>query len=310
MTKKQLLLAAIPMLLWGMSSCSHDDVPDMLPAPDGQEIRVATRSTTDSESSTTETFTRDFYLDLWSSNIPSGHERHAMSHDGTSWNVVKTSYLDDTTVAAGVAGTATYIVFTDDGYDIMVPTSQTDGSVDDYDMMFAYNKEVNSDTPLSLHFEHLFVKLTFNIVEYGNELGDTPTFATVVIKLQSYLNTQVKISGVQDGNPEKTYSQPSKTVSTSIKYGDTANHTDDKIEAIVGYGTLPAETEFLYLFKEDDYDFEHPLIVKTPASGLTFEKGKHYTFNLKVGKDKVTLTQVTASEDLPKWSNDDEEDLN
>ena len=295
----------IALCALGFAGCTQDDAPTV----QEQEISVAARSTTDSESTTTETFTRDFNLDLWSSENPNKYERHAMSHDGTSWNVVKTSYLDDSTVAAGVAGTATYIAFTDDGYDIMVPTSQTDGSVDDYDMMFAYNKDVmSSSNALDLHFEHLFVKLTFNIVKYGNELGDTPAFESIVINNpKGYLNDKVTISGVKGGDPLKKYSKTSNTVSASIKKDDTG----DKIEVIVGYGTLPANTEFLYLYKEDDYDFENPLIVKVPAGGgLTFEKGKHYTFNLTVGRDKGELTLIDASENLPGWSNDNETDLN
>jgi hypothetical protein len=41
----------------------------------------------------------------------------------------------------------------------------------------------------------------------------------------------------------------------------------------------------------------------------TFAEGTHYTFDLKVGKDKVTLTQVSTSTDFPGgW--DKEENLN
>ena len=44
MRRKLTLLAAIPILLMGLSSCSHDDDP-IVPTG-GQEIRLATRSTT------------------------------------------------------------------------------------------------------------------------------------------------------------------------------------------------------------------------------------------------------------------------
>ena len=44
---------------------------------------------------------------------------------------------------------------------------------------------------------------------------------------------------------------------------------------------------------------------------ITFAEGTHYTFDLKVGKDKVTLTPTTTDTDFPGgWDNDSEEDLN
>jgi hypothetical protein len=50
------------------------------------------------------------------------------------------------------------------------------------------------------------------------------------------------------------------------------------------------------------------LQVKMPEA-KTFAEGTHYTFDLKVGKDKVTLTQVSTSTDFPGgW--DKEENLN
>ena len=44
---------------------------------------------------------------------------------------------------------------------------------------------------------------------------------------------------------------------------------------------------------------------------ITFAEGTHYTFDLKVGKDKVTLTPTTTDTDFPGgWDNNSEEDLN
>ena len=236
-----------------------------------------------------------------------------MTHDGTSWNVVKTSYLDNSTVAVALSGKAEVYPNPDADYEFSVYVDQTSSdNVDDFDVMFAYNKDVmNSSNALNLEFKHLFVKLTFNI-KYASEYSDEPpTFAFASFNFDGSLNDKVAISGVQDGTPSMEYSATDDhVVQTNIKYGDADDDTDDKIEVIVGDGTVPAREEFLWLYKKDDYTFENPLIVKTPASGLEFEKGKHYTFNLKVGKDKVTLTQVTASEDLPGWSNDNETDLN
>ena len=49
----------------------------------------------------------------------------------------------------------------------------------------------------------------------------------------------------------------------------------------------------------------------TDKNEALLEAGKHYTFDLKVGKDKVTLTPTTTDTDFPGgWSNDSEVDLN
>ena len=49
----------------------------------------------------------------------------------------------------------------------------------------------------------------------------------------------------------------------------------------------------------------------TDKNEALLEAGKHYTFDLKVGKDKVTLTPATTDTDFPGgWSNDSEVDLN
>ena len=166
MKKRKWILAALALTL-GFTACTQDDTPEVLE----QEIRIATRSIV--AEGTAETFTRDFNLDLWSNENPDKYERHAMHYDGTSWNVVKTNNLYDNTVAAAVAGKSTYMYFTNDGYNVNVSMDQMKGSIDDYDMMFASSEIVDPSKPFDLHFEHLFVKLTFNI-KYGSEYGDTP----------------------------------------------------------------------------------------------------------------------------------------
>ena len=251
-----------------------------------------------------EPFTKDFNLDLWSNENPDKYERHAMHYNGTSWNTLKTNKLYDNTFATAVAGKSTYVYSTNDGYNVNVSMDQMKGNLDAYDMMFASGQIEDASKPLDLHFEHLFVKLTFNIV-YGSEYGDTPpTFYFVGIDSHGSLNDTVIISGVQEGNPTRTYSSnEGHTVSAAINYGDADDYTDDKIEVIVGDGTLPAGTEFLLLFRT--YDDQNPLTVNVPEGGLTFVTGKHYEFDLKVGKDKVTLTPTTTDTDFPGgWNNE------
>ena len=305
MRNRKFIYAVLALMTLGFAGCQQEE--DFTPQGGEKELCIATRST--AAEGTTETFTRDFNLDLWSNENPDKYERHAMHHDGTSWNVVKTNKLYDKTVAAAVAGKSTYMYFTNDGYNVNVSMDQMKGSIDDYDMMFASSEIVDPSKPLDLHFEHLFVKLTFNI-KYGSEYGDTPpTFYFAGIDSHGSLNDMVIISGVRDGEPTRTYSPTEDhTVSAAINYGDADDFTDDKIEVIVGDGTIPAGTEFLLLFKT--YDDAEPLIVKAPEDGLTFVKGKHYTYDLKVGKDYIYITEANANGAFPGWDNDSEEDLN
>ena len=78
-----------------------------------------------------------------------------------------------------------------------------------------------------------------------------------------------------------------------------------KFTAIVSPDAYSAGDEFIRIHVEGS-----ELIAKMPED-ITFKEGTHYTFDLKVGKDKVTITPTTTDTDFPGgWDNDSEEDLN
>ena len=78
-----------------------------------------------------------------------------------------------------------------------------------------------------------------------------------------------------------------------------------KFTAIVSPDAYTAGDDFIRINVEGEQ-----LIAKMKED-ITFAEGKHYTFDLKVGKDKVTLTPTTTDTDFPGgWNNDSEEDLN
>ena len=78
-----------------------------------------------------------------------------------------------------------------------------------------------------------------------------------------------------------------------------------KFTAIVSPDAYAAGDEFIRIHVEGS-----ELIAKM-TEDITFKEGTHYTFDLKVGKDKVTLTPTTTDTDFPGgWSNDSEVDLN
>ena len=77
-----------------------------------------------------------------------------------------------------------------------------------------------------------------------------------------------------------------------------------KFTAIVSPDAYAAGDEFIRIHVEGS-----ELIAKMPED-ITFKEGTHYTFDLKVGKDKVTIEKTAIGNDIPGWDNDSEEDLN
>ena len=78
-----------------------------------------------------------------------------------------------------------------------------------------------------------------------------------------------------------------------------------KFTAIVSPDAYAAGDEFIRIHVEG-----RELIAKMPED-ITFKEGTHYTFDLKVGKDKVILIPTTTDADFPGgWNNDSEVDLN
>ena len=307
MRNRKFIYAALALLTLGFAACQQED--DFAPQGGEKELRIATRST--AAEGTAEAFTRDFNLDLWSNENPDKYERHAMHHDGTSWNVIKTNKLYDNTVAFAITGKGMNMDTNADKnqYFLSVYDQQeTSLNVDDFDVMYAYNPNVDTETPLNLEFKHLFTKLTINI-EYGSEFTTTPKVEYVLF-VSEPLKPVVTITGIGTDNLQFDYAEDWIHPSKFINYGDEADMTDDKVEVIVGIGTLPAGYEFIHLY--DRFGTTEPWKkVLVPEGGLTFEAGKHYTFDLKVGKDKVTLTPTTTDTDFPGgWNNDSEEDLN
>ena len=78
-----------------------------------------------------------------------------------------------------------------------------------------------------------------------------------------------------------------------------------KFTAIVSPDAYAAGDEFIRV------TIGGQVLTATMKEAITFAEGTHYTFDLKVGKDKVTLTPTTIDTDFPGgWNNDSEVDLN
>lgn len=74
----------------------------------------------------------------------------------------------------------------------------------------------------------------------------------------------------------------------------------NKFSAIIVPGTLGKDSEFLsFSVGEKNY-------VSKLKSGTDFAGGYCYTYNLKVGKNKVELTQIKVESGLPGWGSEEE----
>ena len=113
-------------------SCSQEEV-----APQEQELRIATRSTSDE--SAAETFTDTFTLELWSTTDNAKYETHQMTYtDGAGWNTVKSSILPANAFAYK-GSSVTDISYTDKwNYTVNLQLDQSDATkLADADVMIA-----------------------------------------------------------------------------------------------------------------------------------------------------------------------------
>lgn len=220
-----------------------------------------------------ETFTGDFTLELWYDGT---HTTHPMTYtEGTGWSAVKVNKA-----ATGITALAhrgdTVKVTSSDSYSVaLVKDQSTKEAFHAADVMIATGT-VATDGSLSLNFEHYYAKVTFNV-----------TLATEFESTDAITTFQVMTA---DGKTVSAYVD-GKTVSAILPAGIYSDGTF--LNVAVANGTL--------------------LSVNVPTDGLTLTAGTHYTFSLKVGKNKVTIEQVTTNGiDNPfsgGWDNNHEKDL-
>ena len=275
MRNRKLTYAALALLTLGFTACQQEE--DFAPqVGEEQELRIATRSTSDE--SVTEDFTDDFTLELWVDATK--HETHSMTYTyGTGWNTVKSSILPANAFAYK-GSSVTDISYTDKwNYTVSLQLDQSDATkLADADVMIATGS-ANAESPLNLNFQHYYAKVTFN-VELASEFNpetDVISRFDVVTCDGDYVKPYV------DGN---SYT----AVIPANPY----------FKAGVHFALVTINGEKLEVEIPDEY---------ANPNG-SFVAGKHYTFDLKVGKDKVTLTPTTTDTDFPGgWNNDSEVDL-
>ena len=261
----------------GFVSCSQEEVAPQ--GGDAQELRIATRSTSDE--SVAEAFTDDFTLELWSTTENAKNETHSMTYtDGTGWNTVKSSILPANAFAYK-GSSVTDISYTDKwNYTVNLQLDQSDATkLADADVMIATGS-ANTESSLDLNFQHYYAKVTFN-VELASEFN---------------LETDV-ISGFDVVTCDKNYVKP---------YVDGNSYT-----AVIPANPYSGAGELFVRVTINEKQLEVEIPDEYASPNGSFVAGTHYTFNLKVGKDKVSIEQVSmGTSDSPfgdGWNN--EEDL-
>ena len=148
--------------------------------------------------------------------------------------------------------------------------------------------------PINFQMKHRLSMITINY-DFASEFTNATIDYAQVIPSDPFVMFDAKDGGKMD--------EPYGVFGTTIDaYHDAVNKT---IQAIVIPCTYPEGQLFMKISVNGE-----ELQVKMPEA-KTFDEGTHYTFDLKVGKDKVILIPTTTDTDFPGgWNNDSEEDLN
>ena len=205
-------------------------------------------------------------------------------YDGITWSAVDTNnYIiwdgtGENTFYGVYPYNAEYNSFT-------IPTDQS-GGVQDADWMTANYTAAKDEGNVNLNFHHCLAKVTIKIANWESEFDGSEK---VVEDQKIYTKgTAVEVTYATDG-PNVTTSDGTLTAITPS--ADAQTYT-----AIVA----PAEyaiTDKFMTFTVDGQ--EMTVLATTPKQTNGLIAGLHYTFNLTVGKDGVTLSSVTVSD----WAN-------
>ena len=293
MRKNKTLACLLAALALTLTACSNEDDP-MAPDGDKKEITILTRTATEGEEATnTETFTGDFTLELWNDGV---HTTHQMTYtEGTGWNAVKVDKLGTNVTALAHRGeTVTFTSATD--YSVALTEDQSDVDAFNAADVMTATGTVATDGSLSLNFKHHFAKVTFKVYldgefQKGTGTEQTPITDLYVMTKDSSIPEVTAYCSTADSNADYHYDCSAYIPAGTYTLGDTFVKID--IGEFTGDKRLEAK------MSEDNY--------------LTLTAGTHYTFSLKVGKNKVTIGQViTDNIGNPfgnGWDNDSETDL-
>ena len=274
---KTLRYIALAALTLSFAACEQEDInPAVQGDPDAVKINATigalqTRVAYGENGATT--FTNGDAIKVVNLMRTSKNEATYTTTDGTNWTttdamVWNSSSKNKFQAWYPVADYSSYDTFT-------IPTDQSDATkFASADWMTASTEEIDKpgNGVLDLNFQHRLAKVTVNLT-FSSQY---PEGCQHVSDFTFYTNEETQQAITPLANSETSYT------------------------AILRPGEYADESYFIFLVM-DDID-EHYVLGKTTTSAINLEAGKHYTFTLKVGKDVVSIDDVTVAD----W---DEEDI-
>lgn len=276
MIMKTLRYIALAALTLSFAACEQEDInPAIQGDPDAVKINATigalqTRVAYGENGATT--FTNGDAIKVVNLMRTSKNEATYTTTDGTNWTttdamVWNSSSKNKFQAWYPVADYSSYDTFT-------IPTDQSDATkLASADWMTASTEEIDKpgNGVLDLNFQHRLAKVTVNLT-FSSQY---PEGCQHVSDFTFYTNEETQQAITPLANSETSYT------------------------AILRPGEYADESYFIFLVM-DDID-EHYVLGKTTTSAINLEAGKHYTFTLKVGKDVVSIDDVTVAD----WNEED-----
>ena len=277
MIMKTLRYIALAALTLSFAACEQEDInPAVQGDPDAVKINATignmqTRVAYSGDNGVTN-FVNGDAIKVVNLMRTSKNEATYTTTDGTNWTttdamVWNSSSKNKFQAWYPVAEYSSYDTFT-------IPTDQSDATkLASADWMTASTGEIDKpgNGVLDLSFQHRLAKVTVNLT-FSSQY---PKDKQYVSDFTFYTNEQTQQAITPLANSETSYT------------------------AILRPGEYADESYFIFLVM-DDID-EHYVLGKTTTSAINLEAGKHYTFTLKVGKDVVSIDDVTVAD----WNEED-----
>ena len=276
MIMKTLRYIALAALTLSFAACEQEDInPAVQGDPDAVKINATigalqTRVAYGENGATN--FVNGDAIKVVNLMRTSKNEATYTTTDGTNWTTTDAMVLNSSSknhfqACYPVAVYSSYDTFT-------IPTDQSDATkLASADWMTASTGEIDKpgNGVLDLNFQHRLTKVTVNL-----------TFSS------QYPGGNQHVSDFTFYTNEET-----PQVITALENSETS------YTAILRPGEYADESYFIYLMMDDIV--EHYVLGKTTTAAINLEAGKHYTFTLKVGKDVVSIDDVTVAD----WNEED-----
>lgn len=184
-----------------------------------------------------------------------------------------------------------------------IPVDQSDlQKLKEADCMNAMWKGDPTTDPVDLTLKHRLSMVTVTYT-FASEFADEPDITPEVYTNTQYVFFNVNTLDRQEVAWEEGYDAWVKP------YQHKGENGEKQFTAIVSPDAYSEGDEFIRITIGDQ------VLTAKMKEDITFEEGTHYTFDLKVGKDKVTIEQVSVNGNDPSvpfgdgWRSDTEEDL-